>query len=88
MQDVEELFNTVLSRETLTRLNLLLAVRKVVNVLSTRVLLALLSDGRGDVLGVLLLLFFFLLSGFLLFFFLRVVGVSTVKASGSACVGE
>lgn len=40
------------------------------------------------VLGVLLLLFFFLLSGFLLFFFLRVVGVSTVKASGSACVGE
>lgn len=48
MQDVEELFNTVLSRETLTRLNLLLAVRKVVNVLSTRVLLALLSDGRGD----------------------------------------
>lgn len=36
------------------------------------------------VLGVLLL--FFLLSGFLLFFFLRVVGVSTVKASGSACV--
>lgn len=48
MQDVEELFNTVLSRETLTRLNLLLAVRKVVNVLSTRVLLTLLSDGRGD----------------------------------------
>ena len=40
------------------------------------------------VLGVLLLLLFFLLSGFLLFFFLRVVGVSTVKASGSACVGE
>lgn len=34
-----------------------------------------------------LLLLFFLLSGLLFFFFLRVVGVSTVKTSGSACVG-
>lgn len=48
MQDVEELLNTVLSRETLTGLNLLLAVRKVVNVLGAHTLLTLLSDGRGD----------------------------------------
>lgn len=77
MQDVEELLNTVLSRETLAGLNLLLAVRKVMDVLSASVFLTLFSDGRGDVLGVLLLLLFFLLSGFLLFFFLRVVGVSS-----------
>lgn len=48
MQDVEELLNTVLSRETITSLNLLLAVRKVVNVLGAHTLLTLLSDGRGD----------------------------------------
>lgn len=50
MQDVEELLNTVLSRETLAGLNLLLAVRKVMDVLSASVLLTLFSDGRGDLL--------------------------------------
>lgn len=53
MQDVEELLNTVLSRETLAGLNLLLAVRKVMDVLSASVFLTLFSDGRGDLLPLL-----------------------------------
>lgn len=53
---------------------------------ATRSFVRVCAKVNTHVLGLLFLLFF-LLSGLLFFFFLRVVGVSTVKASGSACVG-